>query len=68
MQDEVHNLVALQQVLKDLGMINDSGSVNNDFIVDIKANNALLKDLNSFNVMLATFQNETITLMDQLNT
>jgi len=39
MQSEIHDLISFKQTLKQMGMINDSSSVNNEFVLDLKKNN-----------------------------
>ncbi len=35
-QGETHNLLQFQQMMKDCGLMSDKGSVNNDFLADLR--------------------------------
>lgn len=66
LQAETHNLVQFQKLMEDIGLIKDQGSVNNEFIADLRANNTLLKDVNQLNVLATNFQQEMVKSVDEM--
>lgn len=66
LQAETHNLVQFQKLMEDIGIIKEHGSVNNEFIADLRANNSLLKDVNQINVLTTNFQQEMVKSVDEM--
>jgi hypothetical protein len=42
LHEEMHSLVGFHQVCKELGIVDDYGSANSEFLVDLKKNNMIL--------------------------
>jgi|TARA_B110000285_G_C14682915_1_gene405517 hypothetical protein len=42
-------------MMKDCGLMSEKGSVNNDFLADLRQNNVLLKDVNQLHVLSTSF-------------